>query len=85
MSPQTGSVLETIEPPGIPWAAVSTGNDLWFTLGEGAEDDRYLCRYVVGKGFSPTDRIPCPELTGSYLSFDGAHLHSESVVQPSHS
>src|SRR5204863_9427328 len=54
MSPQSGSVLETIVPesPGIPWAAVSTGDDIWFTLGEGTDDDRYLCRYVGERGFS---------------------------------
>jgi hypothetical protein len=63
------------ESPGIPWAAVAIGEDLWFTLGEGAEDDRYLRRYVNGRGFSKTDRIACPDLTGSYLSYDGEHLY----------
>jgi len=68
-------VIEEMEAPGIPWAAVSAGDALWFTLGEGAEDDRYLRRYVVGKGFSETDRIACPDLTGSYLSYDGECLY----------
>lgn len=71
----TWTVLEETEAPGIPWAAVSTGDHLWFTLGEGPEDDRYLRRYVPGKGFSETERIACPEFTGSYLSYDGDHLH----------
>jgi hypothetical protein len=68
-------VIEEMEAPGIPWAAGSAGDALWFTVGEGAEDDRYLRRYVVGKGFSETDRIACPELTGSYLSYDGECLY----------
>jgi hypothetical protein len=68
-------VTEEMEAPGIPWAAVSAGNALWFTLGEGAEDDRYLWRYLVEGGFSATERIACPELTGSYLSYDGKHLY----------
>ena len=68
-------VLEEMEAPGIPWAAVSAGEALWFTLGEGTEDDRYLWRYAVGKGFSETERTACPELTGSYLSYDGEHLY----------
>ena len=72
---KTWAVFEETEAPGIPWAAVSKGEDLWFTIGEGPEDDRYLRRYFPGKGFSETDRIPCPELTGSYLSYDGEHLH----------
>lgn len=63
------------EAPGIPWAAVSAGSDVWFTLGEGEEDDRYLRRYVKGQGFSQADRIACPDFTGSYLSYDGEHLY----------
>jgi hypothetical protein len=68
-------VAEEMEAPGTPWAAVSVGDALWFTLGEGDQDDRYLWRYVPGKGFSRKDRIPCPEFTGSYLSYDGEHLY----------
>ena len=67
-------VIEEVEAPGIPWAAVAAGESLWFTLGEGPDDDRYLRRYVAGQGFS--ERIfPCPEFTGSYLGFDGEHLY----------
>lgn len=75
MARQNWKVIEEVEAPGIPWAAVSAEDSLWFTLGEGDEDDRYLRRYVTGRGFSETDRIPCPELTGSYLSYDGDHLY----------
>lgn len=69
------TVLEETNAPGIPWAAVSTGDDLWFTSGEGPEDDRYLRRHLPGKGFSETERIPCPDFTGSYLSYDGGNLY----------
>ena len=75
IDPNAWTVLEETEAPGIPWAAVSAGEDLWFTLGEGPDDDRYLRRYVPGKGFSTTERIACPEFTGSYLSHDGEHLY----------
>jgi hypothetical protein len=68
-------VTEEEEAPGTPWAAVSAGSNLWFTLGEGPEDDRYLRRYVVGEGFVDDDRIACPDFTGSYLSYDGNHLY----------
>ena len=71
----TFAVIEEIGAPGIPWAAVSVGDSLWFTLGEGADDDRYLRRYGNGHGFSENERIPCPEFTGSYLSYDGEHLY----------
>ena len=75
MDRKNWKVIEEVEAPGIPWAAVSAGNSLWFTLGEGDEDDRYLWRYAAGRGFSETDRVACPELTGSYLSFDGETLY----------
>lgn len=75
IDPNAWTVLEETEAPGIPWAAVSTGESLWFNIGEGPEDDRYLRQYLPGKGFSETERIPCPEFTGSYLSYDGGHLY----------
>jgi hypothetical protein len=67
-------VAEEIQAPGIPWAAVSAGESLRFTLGEGADDDRYLRRFEVGKGFDK-ERMPCPDFTGSYLSCDGDSLY----------
>ncbi len=72
---QTWTVFEEKETPGIPWAATSTGDALAVTMGEDPEDDRYLRRYIPGDGFSPEDRIACPEFTGSYLSYDGNHLY----------
>lgn len=67
-------VLEETSAPGIPWAAVSTGDRLRFTIGEDPEDDRYIRSYDPASGFGD-DRIPCPEFTGSYLSSDGDHLY----------
>ena len=75
MQPEGWVLREELDAPGIPWAAVSTGDGLWFTLGEGADDDRYLRRFLPGRGFSEKERIACPDFTGSYLSYDGAHLY----------
>lgn len=72
---KTWTLLDETEAPGIPWAAVSTNGAIRFTIGEGADDDRYLRPFVPGTGFSETDRIACPEFTGSYLSFDGGDLY----------
>ncbi len=69
------SIFEEREAPGIPWAAVSTGDALRFTIGEGAEDDRYIWSYTPGAGFSDAQRFACPDFTGSYLSHDGEHLY----------
>jgi hypothetical protein len=75
IDPENWAVVEEIEAPGIPWAAVGTNGTLRFTIGEGPDDDRYIRRFVPGVGFSETDRIACPEFTGSYLSYDGEHLY----------
>jgi hypothetical protein len=68
-------VLEEQEAPGFPWAAVATNGALRFTIGEGPDDDRYIRRFNPETGFSETDRIACPDFTGSYLSYDGDHLY----------
>lgn len=68
-------VFKEAEAPGIPWAATSTGDALCFTVGEGADDDRYLRLYSPESGFSENDRVACPDFTGSYLSFDGRHVY----------
>jgi hypothetical protein len=75
IAPKEWKVLEEKEPPGIPWAAVATNGTLWFTIGEGPNDDRYIRRLASGTGFSEKDKIVCPEFTGSYLSYDGESLH----------
>jgi len=71
---KTWTVVQETDAPGIPWAAVSMGEVLRFTIGETPDDDRYLRSYVPASGFNG-DRIACPEFTGSYLSFDGEHLY----------
>jgi hypothetical protein len=69
------TVLEDAATPGIPWAAVAAMGAIYLTSGEGAEDDRYLRRYTQGRGFDESYRVPLPEFTGSYLSFDGQSLY----------
>ena len=68
-------MLEEKEAPGIPWAAVAVNGSLRFTIGEDPDDDRYIRGFNPKSGFSETDRIACPEFTGSYLSYDGEHLY----------
>src|SRR6266481_6323467 len=75
IQPDTWELLNESEAPGIPWAATSTGKAICFNLGEGVDDDRYLRLYNPGNGFSATDRVPCPEFTGSYISYDGNHVY----------
>lgn len=66
-------VVEEIDPPGVVWAAAFT-NDGWrFTIGKGLNDDRYIYRYAPDDRF--TKLFACPDLAGSYLSFDGEHYY----------
>jgi sugar lactone lactonase YvrE len=73
IDPQNGTVLKGQGAPGIPWAAVALDGELRFTIGEGANDDRYIYRYTPEGEFSKM--FACPDLTGSYLSFDGKNLY----------
>ena len=70
----TWKVAKEIDPPGVVWAAVSSGNgEMCFTIGKGLNDDRYIYRYAADQGF--TKLFACPDFTGSYVSFDGKHLY----------
>ncbi|MDQ6859981.1 MAG: hypothetical protein M3032_02335 [Verrucomicrobiota bacterium] len=75
IDPGSWQVMREAEPPGIPWAAASAGDSLFFTLGEGPNDDRYIRRFVPGEGFAHESAIECPDFTGSYLSHNGEHLY----------
>ena len=75
IAPENWSVVDQQEPPGIPWAAVATNVTFCFTIGEGPNDDRYIRRFVPGIGFSDSDKVACPDFTGSYLSYDGKKLY----------
>ncbi len=73
VEPERWEVLEEIKPPGVVWAAVSLGDEMRFTVGEGASDDRFVYRYRPQEGFEKL--FACPDFTGSYLSFDGNSLY----------
>ena len=69
----TWKVVEEIDPPGVVWAAALTDDGWRFTIGKGLNDDRYVYRYNGNGRFEKL--FACPDLTGSYLSFDGANLY----------
>lgn len=70
---QTLQIVEEIDPPGIVWAGVFTRDGWRFTIGKGLNDDRYVYRYREGEGFKKL--FACPELAGSYLSFDREYYY----------
>ena len=65
-------VVDEIDPPGVVWAAVATNGAMHVTIGKGLNDDRYVYRYDRD-GFSKL--FACPDLTGSYLSFNSENLY----------
>lgn len=71
---QTWAIVDEVDPPGVVWAGVSLGDgEMRFTLGKGLNDDRFIYSYSPNEGFEK--RFACPDFTGSYLGFDGNHLH----------
>jgi hypothetical protein len=68
------AIFEEANTPGRPVGAVAVGEELRVLCSEGSEDHRFIRRYIMGHGFAMSDRIPCPNDTGSFLAFDGLHL-----------
>jgi hypothetical protein len=64
-----GTVFEEAVAPGKPYGMCVTGDALRVIVATG-DDDRYLRRYIFGKDFK-SESIACPELTGSFLAYDG--------------
>lgn len=64
-----------VDAPGTPFGMTSVNGELRVLCGETAEDNRIIRRFVAGEGFDPTFALPCPDDTGSQLSFDGEHLY----------
>src|SRR5207244_6225438 len=52
IDPKTWRVLEEIDAPGIPWAAVATNGTLRFTIGKDPNDDRYIRQFIPKIGFT---------------------------------
>jgi hypothetical protein len=68
---QKWTVGEEAQAPGGPFGMTMVGDELRVVIGHGEDDnDRYIYRFVPGHGFKG-DRIPCPDLTGAHLAFDG--------------
>jgi hypothetical protein len=70
----TWSARDEGQAPGGPFGMTMVGDELRVIVGLGEKDfDRYIYRFIPGHGFK-NDRIPCPDLTGAHLAFDGEVL-----------
>ncbi len=76
---ERSKILDELDPPGVVWAAVATNGAMHVTIGKGLNDDRYVYRYNGNGRFEKL--FACPDLTGSYLSYDGESLYLSQWYQ----
>jgi len=60
-------VREHVAAPGKPYGMTAFGDELRVVVALD-DDDRYLYRFVPGRGFDPASKVACPDFTGSYLA-----------------
>ncbi len=70
---QQGRVFEEAVAPGRPYGLTVTGDALRVVIGDDG-DDRWIRRYIMGKDFK-SEKIACPDHTGSFLAYDGDRLY----------
>jgi hypothetical protein len=75
IAPNTWTVIEEMSLPGKPWGMAVAGDELRVLLGLTDEDHRSIFRAVPGHGLRNSSAMPCPEDTGSHLSYDGDRLY----------
>ncbi|HET9031154.1 MAG TPA: hypothetical protein VFN49_13360 [Candidatus Aquilonibacter sp.] len=74
IDPATLAITHEVTPPGEPFGITAVPGGLRVVVGFGEDaDDRYIMRYTADAGFSE-ERIACPNLSGSFLAFDGHSL-----------
>ncbi|HEX3464145.1 MAG TPA: hypothetical protein VHS78_08880 [Candidatus Elarobacter sp.] len=61
--------------PGVPWGMTVVGDELRVIHGEGADDDRFVKRFIPGRGFQKHGGFRAPDGTGSQLGWDGDVLY----------
>jgi sugar lactone lactonase YvrE len=75
IAPNTWTVTDEMSVPGKPYGLTVAGDELRVLLAQTAEDHRSIFRVVPGHGIRLSSAIPCPDDTGSHLSYDGDLLY----------
>jgi len=75
INPSAWTVDWHVAAPGTPWGMTVVGRELRVLCGETPADNRIIRRCLPREGFDPAFGWPCPDDTGSHLSFDGRHLY----------
>jgi hypothetical protein len=81
IDPATWTVGWEVDAPGTPYGMTVVGQELRVLCSETAEDHRIVRRCIPGKGFDTSYGVPCPDDTGSQLSYDGHRLHVIPVTR----
>lgn len=74
LNPATWTVGWQTKAPDTPYGMTVVDGELRVLCGETADDHRVIRRCVIGQGFDPDFALPCPDDTGSQLSYDGHSL-----------
>ena len=74
LNPVTWTVGWQTAAPGTPYGMTVMNGELRVLCSETADDHRIIRRCLPGKGFDTKFALPCPDDTGSQLSFDGHSL-----------
>jgi sugar lactone lactonase YvrE len=72
---QTWTVTDEVAAPGKPYGLAVIGDALRVVVSIGEDDDRYLFRFVPGRGFDAGSKTACPEMNGSHLAAKGNQLY----------
>jgi len=75
IDPVAWRVRWQVAAPGTPYGITAVEGELRVLCGETAEDNRIIRRCVPDEGFDGRFGLPCPDDTGSQLSYDGRRLH----------
>lgn len=75
IDPATWKVRWQTKAPGTPYGMTVVDGELRVLCGENADDNRIIRRCIPYRGFDTNFALPCPEDTGSQLSFDGHRLY----------
>lgn len=73
LNAQQGTVFEETVAPGRPFGLTVTGDALRVIVSD-EHDDRWIRRYIMGKDFK-SDKVACPDHTGSFIAYDGDRLY----------
>ena len=75
IDPNSWTVRWQTPAPGTPYGMAAFDGELRVLCGETAEDNRIIRRCIPERGFDASFGVPCPDDTGSQLSYDGRRLH----------